>query len=94
MRANIVSTLPYIRPRANRRHFALILKTLVNGSETSETLNPTEILHSMSFFSKLQQFQRFCLISKQNLFKKQKSLLLFYHSLHVVNSLMLIETFS
>ena len=49
MRASIVSILPYIRPRANRRRFALILKTLVDDSETSETLNPTEILHSISF---------------------------------------------
>ena len=47
MRASIVSALPYIRPRANRRRFALILKTLVDDSETSETLNPTEILHSI-----------------------------------------------
>ena len=47
MRASIVSILPYIRPRANRRRFALILKTLVDDSETSETLNPTEILHSI-----------------------------------------------
>ena len=49
MGANIISTLPYIRPRANRRRFALILKTLVDDSETSETLNPTEILPSISF---------------------------------------------
>ena len=49
MRASIVSTLPYIRPRANRRRFAVILKTLVDDSETSETLNPTEILHSTDF---------------------------------------------
>ena len=47
MRASIVSTLPYIRPRTNRRRFALILKTLVDDSETSEKLNPTEILHSI-----------------------------------------------
>jgi hypothetical protein len=47
MQASIVSTLSYIRPRANRRGFALILKTLVDDSETSETLNPTEILHSI-----------------------------------------------
>ena len=49
MGASIVSTLPYIRPRANRRRFALILKTFVDDSETSETLNPTEILRSISF---------------------------------------------
>ena len=49
MRASIVSILPYIRPRANRRRFVLILKTLVDDSETSETRNPTEILHSISF---------------------------------------------
>ena len=49
MPASIVGTLPYIRPRANRRRFALILKTLVDDSETSETLNPTEILHSFIF---------------------------------------------
>ena len=41
LRARIVCTLPYIRPRANCRRFALILKTLVDDSETSETLNPT-----------------------------------------------------
>ena len=49
MRESIDSTLPYIRPRANRRRFALILKTLVDDSETSEALNPTEILHSILF---------------------------------------------
>ena len=49
VRASIIITLPYIRPRANRRRFALILKTLVDDSETSETHNPTEILHSISF---------------------------------------------
>ena len=49
MWASIVNTLPYIRPRGNRRRFALILKTLVDDSETSETLNPTEILHSILF---------------------------------------------
>ena len=49
MGASIVSILPYIRPQANRQRFALILKTLVDDSETSETLNPTEILHSTSF---------------------------------------------
>ena len=70
MQASIVSTLPYIRPWANRWRFALILRTLVDNSEMSEILNPTEILHSISFVLKLQQFQRFCLICKQNLFKK------------------------
>ena len=49
MRARIVCILPFIRPRANRQCFALILKTLVNNSKMSETLNPTEILHSISF---------------------------------------------
>ena len=49
MRASIVSTLPYIRPQTNRRRFALILKTLVDDPETSEALNSTEILHSISF---------------------------------------------
>ena len=49
MRASIGNTLPYIGPRANRRRFALILKTLVDDSETSETLNPTEILHCIIF---------------------------------------------
>ena len=49
MRASIVSTLPFIRPQANRRRFALILKMLVDNSEVSETVNPTEILHSISF---------------------------------------------
>ena len=42
MRASIVSTLPYIRPRANCWRFMLILKTLVDDSEMSEMLNPTE----------------------------------------------------
>ena len=49
MQESIVSTLPYIRPQANRRRFALILTTLVDDSKTSETLIPTEILHSISF---------------------------------------------
>ena len=48
MLASIVCTLPFIRPRANYRGFAMILKTLVDDSDTSETRNPTEILHSIS----------------------------------------------
>ena len=49
IRASLGCILPYRRPRANRRRFAVILKTLVDNSETSETLNPTEIFHSIYF---------------------------------------------
>jgi hypothetical protein len=48
MRASIVCTLPFIRPRANCRCFAMILKALVDDSDRSETRNPTEIFHSIS----------------------------------------------
>ena len=59
IRASLICILPYRRPRANRQHFAVILKTLVDDSETSETLvdnsatsetlNPTEIFHRIYF---------------------------------------------
>ena len=49
IRASRGCILPYRRPRANRRRFALISKTLVDDSETSETLNPTEIFRSIYF---------------------------------------------
>ena len=48
-RASLACILPYRRPRANRRRFAVILKTLVDDSETSETLIPAEIFHSIYF---------------------------------------------
>jgi hypothetical protein len=95
MRASIASTLPFIRPRANRRRFALILKTLVDDSETSETLNPTEILHSISFvFVAATAILKISSDMQAKSFQKQQSLLLPYHSLHTVNSIRLIETFS
>ena len=53
----------------------LILKTLVNDSDT---LNPNETLHSISFVQELQRFQRFRRMSTRNLFKNRNRC--FYHT--------------
>ena len=57
--ASLGCILPYRRPRANCRRFVVILKMLVDDSETSETLNPTEIFCSIYFVYLVQRFQRF-----------------------------------
>jgi hypothetical protein len=57
MRACFVCTLPFSRPRANCRRFAMILKMLLYDSETTEQRNPTEILHSISLCRNYRDFK-------------------------------------
>ena len=56
------------------RRFAVILKMLVDDSETSEMLNPTEIFHSIYFVQLEQRFQRFRQISERNLKRNRNCL--------------------
>ena len=49
IQASLICILSYRRLQANCQRFVVILKTLANNSEMSETLNPTEIFHSIYF---------------------------------------------